>query len=687
MLARATDDAWLVERAGGSVRVVESTPANLKVTTPHDLADRRAAAARAMLTDYHVHLRPDEPDTPPERYFTAANAERYRVAAEEHGITELGVSEHIYRFPPRWTSGSTRSGGPWAVDDLDAYCEFVREETDLRLGIEADFVPGREDRIATLLEAREWDYVVGSIHFLRDFSIDSDEYTVWRSGESAERVWRRYFETLAESARSGLYDIIGHPDLVKVWGDRAPRPDGDLRRYYEPAVEAFAESGVAVEVSTAGLRKPVGEIYPARPYLEMLVDAGCPIALSSDAHDAGPAGLPLRGGARAARLGRRARAGGVRAPRAPDGADRLMARTGIGIDSHAFAPGRRLVLGGVEIPHDAGLRGHSDADVLSHAIIDALLGAAGLGDIGQHFPDTDPRLEGRRLDGAAAPRRRPRGRGRARRRDGDDGAPASSRRYRDAIRDSLAAALGGASVNVKATTGEGMGFVGRGEGVAALAVATLEVGTLGLAEAAPTLLGPEARLRPDAGPSGVVRASRRAAAWARSCSCSTWRLSWRSERPRWPLTVRAAIRSATQPDRPGAGDAVLEAQLDARAAAVALADPPAPALVDAGHRHPRQVAVGLELDHLDQPADLGRADAQQHPVAGAEPAGLLAVDRPAGDAGHEVQVALGVGDQRPHQLGRRVDLDRLGDPHPITGSRRSAASASSVSCIRRMTWS
>ena len=67
-------------------------------------------------------------------------------------------------------------------------------------------------------------------------------------------------------------------------GSAAPRPDGDLRRYYEPAVEAFAETGVAVELSTAGWRKPVGEQYPAVPFLEMLVDAGCPIALSSDAH-------------------------------------------------------------------------------------------------------------------------------------------------------------------------------------------------------------------------------------------------------------------------------------------------------------------------------------------------------------------------------------------------------------------
>ena len=70
-----------------------------------------------------------------------------------------------------------------------------------------------------------------------------------------------------------------------------------------------------------------------------------------------------------------------------------MVRTGLGIDTHAFAPGRPLILGGVDIPHEEGLAGHSDADVLTHAIIDALLGAAGLGDIGQHFPDTDERFK------------------------------------------------------------------------------------------------------------------------------------------------------------------------------------------------------------------------------------------------------------------------------------------------------
>jgi histidinol-phosphatase (PHP family) len=239
-----------------------------------------------VLTDYHVHLRPDDLEAGPGQYFTAANAERYRVVAAERGIAELGVSEHVYRFRqalevwdhPLWQS--------YARDDLDDYCAFVREETDLRLGIEADFIPGREDRTANLLEAREWDYVVGSVHFLGDHAVDYDRYDVWTTGESPEKVWRRYFEWLGEAARTGLFDILAHPDLVKVWGRERPRPDGDLRRYYERAMDGIAESGIAIEVSTAGLRKPAGEVYPAPAFLEMCLQAGNPIALSSDAHTA-----------------------------------------------------------------------------------------------------------------------------------------------------------------------------------------------------------------------------------------------------------------------------------------------------------------------------------------------------------------------------------------------------------------
>lgn len=157
-----------------------------------------------------------------------------------------------------------------------------------------------------------------------------------------------------------------------------------------------------------------------------------------------------------------------------------MTLSGIGYDSHRLAPGCKLILGGVEIPSDLGLDGHSDADVLTHAVIDALLGAAGMGDIGEHFPDSDPRyrdanslellqtvltrvvakgLEVVNVDTTVVMERPKLG------------------AHREAIRERLATALGIAPgrVNVKATTGEGIGFVGRGEGVAALAIVSLRL--------------------------------------------------------------------------------------------------------------------------------------------------------------------------------------------------------------------
>jgi 2-C-methyl-D-erythritol 2,4-cyclodiphosphate synthase len=154
----------------------------------------------------------------------------------------------------------------------------------------------------------------------------------------------------------------------------------------------------------------------------------------------------------------------------------VTSRTGLGIDTHRFAPGRRLVLGGVEVPHDRGPIAHSDGDVLAHAVTDAILGAASLGDIGAHFPDTDPAWRDadsigllREVVAMVA-------------RDGWHVAHVDATvmlerpklaPFRAAITARLAEATGG-TVSLKATTGEGMGFVGREEGVAALAVATLE---------------------------------------------------------------------------------------------------------------------------------------------------------------------------------------------------------------------
>ncbi len=147
---------------------------------------------------------------------------------------------------------------------------------------------------------------------------------------------------------------------------------------------------------------------------------------------------------------------------------------GIGYDSHRFAEGRKLILGGVEVPHERGLTGHSDADVLTHAVIDAILGAAGLGDIGEVFPDTDPTWEGADSVGLLStvvgmlrgPVRN------------IDATLICEQPKLGPHRPAMVARLSevtGSRVSVKATTNEQMGWIGRGEGIACMAVATVDL--------------------------------------------------------------------------------------------------------------------------------------------------------------------------------------------------------------------
>ena len=159
-------------------------------------------------------------------------------------------------------------------------------------------------------------------------------------------------------------------------------------------------------------------------------------------------------------------------------AAKLSMRMGVGYDSHRFGPGNAVRLGGVSVPHSQALTGHSDADVIAHAVTDALLGAAGEGDIGSMFPDTDPANHMRdsiEMLTLAISHLRSRG---WRANNVDVTVIAELPRiapYREAMRDALAAALNlaRASVSVKGKTNEGMGWIGRGEGVACIAVATV----------------------------------------------------------------------------------------------------------------------------------------------------------------------------------------------------------------------
>ncbi len=238
----------------------------------------------AVTADYHIHLRSHGAGQVEEIDHTVAAIERYVEHARASGVDEIGLSEHVYYF--RETRGLWEL--PYQLDrcrwSLDDYCAAVLDAKSRRLpvklALEVDYVPGRVEELVTILEPYPWDYLLGSVHWIGGAAVDARP-GLWETRSVAE-VWTLYFETLAEAAADGYCDVLAHPDLAKIWGSRPEA--GLVAELHEGAAEAIASAGVAVEVSSAGLRKPVGEIYPDAELLEALRRRGVPITLASDAH-------------------------------------------------------------------------------------------------------------------------------------------------------------------------------------------------------------------------------------------------------------------------------------------------------------------------------------------------------------------------------------------------------------------
>jgi len=219
-----------------------------------------------VIVDYHMHLR--DPD---ERIdHTIGGIERFVETAAARGVDEIGFTEHVYYFRQTRELWARPYEIERCVYDLDAYCNAVveakRQGLPVKLGLEVDYVGTQQPRLAELLQPYPWDYLLGSVHTLDGLAIDQ-EPGIWADA-SVEQVWQRYFAALAELAASGHVDVLAHPDLAKIFGRRPDR------------IEYPVLDGVALEISTAGLHKTVGELYPDPAML-----AGRPpITLASDAH-------------------------------------------------------------------------------------------------------------------------------------------------------------------------------------------------------------------------------------------------------------------------------------------------------------------------------------------------------------------------------------------------------------------
>ena len=219
-----------------------------------------------MIVDYHMHLR-----DPEERIVHSVEAvEPFVEVAAERGVDEIGFTEHVYYFSQTRPLWSLPYQTERCVYDLDTYVDAVveakRQGLPVKLGLEVDYVGARQDELAAVLEPYPWDYLLGSVHWIDGLAIDQAP-GIWAKS-SVEEVWARYLAALAELAASGRVGVLAPPALAKYFGKRPERIE------YPPL------DGVALEISTAGLHKPVGEVYPD---LAMLA-AHPPITLASDAH-------------------------------------------------------------------------------------------------------------------------------------------------------------------------------------------------------------------------------------------------------------------------------------------------------------------------------------------------------------------------------------------------------------------
>jgi histidinol-phosphatase (PHP family) len=239
-----------------------------------------------VIVDYHMHLRRPA-DGAEEIDHTVEAVERFVEKGRERGVDEIGFTEHVYYFRQTRDLWTMPYNLDRCVHDLDRYCDAVIESKrrgfPVKLGLEVDYVPGRERETHDLLEPYPWDYLLGSVHEVEGHPIDADpKLGLWKHFPT-EEVWRRYFIALRGAARSGLFDVLAHPDLVKIFS-RRPRPDDVLLHHEETADAIEAAGNLAVEVSTAGLRKPVGELYPDPDFLAACRARGIPVTTASDAH-------------------------------------------------------------------------------------------------------------------------------------------------------------------------------------------------------------------------------------------------------------------------------------------------------------------------------------------------------------------------------------------------------------------
>jgi len=227
--------------------------------------------------DYHMH-------TPRCNHATGSVLE-YAQAAVDAGLSEIGMSDHSpmpNHFDKPWRMDRSELAG--YLDEVEQARELFSDRLSIRIGLEADFHPGTEAYVETMIASYDWDYIIGSVHYIGDWGFDNpDCIQIWDTW-NIEDAYIAYFDLVAQSAATGMFDIIGHPDLIKKFGHRAPPDSPSVYQAEKTMLQAVLKSGSALEISSAGLRKPVAEIYPCHHIVGHAAELGIAFSFGSDAH-------------------------------------------------------------------------------------------------------------------------------------------------------------------------------------------------------------------------------------------------------------------------------------------------------------------------------------------------------------------------------------------------------------------
>ncbi|MDW7738684.1 MAG: histidinol-phosphatase HisJ family protein [Bacillota bacterium] len=228
------------------------------------------------MIDYHLHTS--------RCCHASGTLVEYLETARKINLKEIGFADH---FPLDLLEYTPRAQVTMKGDELAEYMSQVNSLKNspdgviIKLGIEIDYIPEKESKIAEVIGQYQFDYIIGSIHFMDGWDFTHPRYADDYAARDIAGLYRTYFELVWAACGSRLFDIIGHLDVIKKFGYR---PDEDLEPYWVKTAQILKETDTCLELNTAGRDVPVGEFYPDRRMLEICSAEGVPLTVGSDAH-------------------------------------------------------------------------------------------------------------------------------------------------------------------------------------------------------------------------------------------------------------------------------------------------------------------------------------------------------------------------------------------------------------------